>query len=54
MSVKANTRLSMEAMQEIIRALEETKNPYNCAHGRPTVVKFSTYDLEKMFKRVMN
>lgn len=54
MSVKANTRLSIEAMQEIVNALNNVKNPYNCAHGRPTIIKFSTYDLEKMFKRVMN
>lgn len=54
MSVRANTRLSREAMEEIIKELMECKNPYNCAHGRPTIVKFSTYDLERMFKRVMN
>lgn len=54
MSVRANTRLSMVAMQEIIDELVECDNPYNCAHGRPAIVKFSNYELEKMFKRVMN
>ena len=54
MSVRANTKLSIEAMEEIIKELILCKNPYNCAHGRPSIVKFSTYDLEKMFKRVMN
>lgn len=54
MSVRANTKLSIESMEEIVRELMECKNPYNCAHGRPTIVKFSTYELEKMFKRVMN
>ena len=54
MSVRANTRLSREAMEEIINNLMKCQNPYNCAHGRPTIVKFSTYDLERMFKRVMN
>lgn len=54
MSVRANTRLSREAMEEIINNLQNCRNPYNCAHGRPTIVKFSTYDLERMFKRVMN
>lgn len=54
MSVRANTRLSMEAMEEIVKELVRCKNPYNCAHGRPSIVKFSTYELERMFKRVMN
>ena len=54
MSVRANTRLSREAMEEIVSELVKCRNPYNCAHGRPSIVKFSTYDLEKMFKRVMN
>ena len=54
MSVRANTRISMEAMENILNELVECDNPYNCAHGRPTIVKFSNYDLEKMFKRVMN
>lgn len=54
MSVKANTSLSKEEMQTIINDLVKCQNPYNCAHGRPSIVKYSTYDLEKMFKRVMN
>ncbi len=54
MSVRANTRLSMEAMERIIEDLMKCENPYNCAHGRPSIIKFSNYDLEKMFKRVMN
>lgn len=54
MSVRANTHLSKEAMEEIISNLSKVKNPYNCAHGRPTTVKYSIYDLERMFKRSMN
>ena len=54
MSVRANTRLSKEAMEEIIAELSNCQNPYNCAHGRPTIVKFTAYELERMFKRVMN
>lgn len=54
MSVRANTPLSKENMEEIIKELVQCKNPYNCAHGRPSIVKFSKYDLERMFKRVMN
>jgi DNA mismatch repair protein MutL len=54
MSIRANTPLSIEIMQEIVDELLQCKNPYNCAHGRPSIIKFSTYDLERMFKRVMN
>lgn len=54
MSIKANTSISHEAQEEILRELVNTDNPYNCPHGRPTIIKFSIYDLEKMFKRAMN
>ncbi len=54
MSIKANTSISTEAQEEILRELVNTDNPYNCPHGRPTIIKFSIYDLEKMFKRAMN
>ena len=54
MSIKANTNISHEAQEEILRELVNTDNPYNCPHGRPTIIKFSIYDLEKMFKRAMN
>lgn len=54
MSIKGNTRISIEAMEEILNELVLTDNPYNCPHGRPTIIKFSIYDMEKMFKRSMN
>ena len=54
MSIKANTRISEEAMEEILNELVKTDNPYNCPHGRPTIIKFTIYDIEKMFKRAMN
>ena len=53
MSIKGNTPMSLEAMNSLIEQLFETDNPYNCAHGRPTIIKFSSYDLDKMFKRAM-
>ena len=53
MSIKGNTPMSLEAMNSLIEQLFETDNPYNCAHGRPTIIKFSNYDLDKMFKRAM-
>ncbi|MBR4351130.1 MAG: DNA mismatch repair endonuclease MutL [Bacilli bacterium] len=52
-SVKANTPLSIEEMENIIEKLSKCKNPYNCAHGRPSIIHYSTYELEKLFKRVM-
>lgn len=54
MSIKANMHISMEAITELLQELVVCDNPYNCPHGRPTIIKFSIYDLERMFKRVMN
>ena len=54
MSIKANMHISHEAMEELLNALVKCDNPYNCPHGRPTIIKFTIYDLERMFKRVMN
>lgn len=53
-SIKANYHISMEEITELVDELVNTTNPYNCPHGRPTIIKFTIYDLEKMFKRVMN
>lgn len=54
MSIKANMHISREAQEELLKELCACDNPYNCPHGRPTIIKFSNYDLERMFKRVMN
>ena len=51
MSVKANTILTMEEMEEIVKDLRNCKNPFNCPHGRPTVIYYSNEELEKLFKR---
>ena len=50
-SIKANTNLSINEMEELINDLRKCHNPFNCPHGRPTIVTFTKYDLEKMFKR---
>ena len=50
-SVKGNTRITIEDMESIIGQLRSCKNPFNCPHGRPTIIEFTTYELEKMFKR---
>lgn len=53
MSVKANESLSFEEMEKLLEDLVKCDNPYNCCHGRPSIMKYSNYELEKMFKRVM-
>jgi len=51
MSIKANEQISLEEMRQLIRSLRETNNPFTCPHGRPTIISFTKYELEKMFKR---
>ena len=51
-SLKGNTHLSNEGMQHIIDNLMRCDNPYVCPHGRPTLVYYSSYEIEKLFKRV--
>ncbi|MFV0394199.1 MAG: DNA mismatch repair endonuclease MutL [Coprobacillaceae bacterium] len=52
-SLKANTHLSTEGMQNIIDNLMRCDNPYVCPHGRPTIIYYSTYEIEKLFKRIV-
>lgn len=52
-SIKANQKITPEEANTLIQRLAACKQPYTCPHGRPIVVSFSTYDLEKLFKRVM-
>ena len=51
MSIKANDRITLEEMENLVSDLRKCKNPYNCPHGRPTIIFYSNYDLEKLFKR---
>ena len=50
-SIKANENITLEEMENLISDLRKCKNPFNCPHGRPTIVYYSKYDLEKLFKR---
>lgn len=52
-SLKANTYLSLHDMQVIFDNLMRCENPYVCPHGRPTLLFYSDYELEKLFKRVI-
>ncbi|WP_214629795.1 DNA mismatch repair endonuclease MutL [Paenibacillus agaridevorans] len=53
-SIKANDRLSREEGDALLARLSRCEQPYTCPHGRPIIVHLSTYQLEKMFKRVMS
>ena len=50
-SVRAGMTLAQEEMDALLRQLQSTENPHNCPHGRPTVVHFSEYQLEREFGR---
>ncbi len=52
MSVKANTLISVKEEENLISRLLNCSFPYTCPHGRPTIIKYSKYELERMFKRV--
>lgn len=54
MSVKGNTAITSDEADSIIKQLVLCDNPYNCPHGRPTIITFTRYELERLFKRVMN
>ncbi|PPA87073.1 DNA mismatch repair endonuclease MutL [Brevibacillus laterosporus] len=52
-SIKANRYLTHAEMEALLNRLRQTTSPFTCPHGRPIAIHFSTYELEKMFKRVM-
>lgn len=52
-SIKANHYLTLPDMERLLKDLAQAENPYTCPHGRPVLIHFTTYEIEKMFKRVM-
>ena len=52
-AVKGNNRLSFQEAEELIDELLTLDNPYNCPHGRPTIITMTETDLEKKFKRIV-
>ena len=50
-SVKASDALTLPGMQGLLEQLARCENPFNCPHGRPSLMKYSLLDLEKQFKR---
>ena len=52
-AVKGNNRLSFEEADQLIEELLTLDNPYNCPHGRPTIITISKYEMEKKFKRIV-
>lgn len=51
-SIKANHKLDDYSARDLLTQLSECQNPYNCPHGRPVLVHFTTSDMEKMFRRI--
>lgn len=53
-AVKANNKLSDIEAKNIITGLLELETPFTCPHGRPTIIKLTKYEIEKLFKRIQN
>ncbi|MFS0902920.1 DNA mismatch repair endonuclease MutL [Priestia aryabhattai] len=52
-SIKANHHLRNDEIFALLETLRKTTDPFTCPHGRPIIIHHSTYEMEKMFKRVM-
>ncbi len=51
MSIKANDHIELSDMEVLLERLRACQNPFTCPHGRPTIITYSKYELEKLFKR---
>ena len=52
-AVKGNNHLSRPEIEALIDELLELDNPYNCPHGRPTIISMTKYEIEKKFRRIV-
>lgn len=52
-AVKGNNKLSLDEIKTLIDELLSLDNPYNCPHGRPTIISMSKYEIERKFKRIV-
>lgn len=52
-AVKANDVLSLNEMESLVEELRYIEDPFHCPHGRPTIIKFTSYDLDKKFRRIL-
>lgn len=52
-AVKGNDKLTLSEINKLIDELLSLDNPYNCPHGRPTIISMSKYEIEKKFKRIV-
>ena len=51
LSIKANDHIELKSMEVLLDRLSRCNNPFTCPHGRPTIITYQKYDLEKLFKR---
>lgn len=53
MSIKGNQKVSLMEVEHLLDELMKLENPYQCPHGRPTIIKMSKYEIDKKFKRIV-
>ena len=53
-AIKGNQKMSKDECKKLLEFMLTLKNPYQCPHGRPTLIRISKTDLEKMFKRIVS
>ena len=52
-AIKGNNKISLQEIEKLVDELLTLDNPYNCPHGRPTIISMTKYEIEKKFKRII-